>query len=65
MFDLVNYTLAEEVMLAYPNYGEVFDIYTDDSQRQLCAVLTQNGKSLAFFWHHSREHPQLSIPPYS
>ena len=36
-------------MLAYPKYGEVFDIYTDASTRQLGAVITQNGKPLAFF----------------
>ena len=33
-FELVNHTLAEEVTLAYPDYGEVFQIYTDASQRQ-------------------------------
>ena len=36
-------------MLAYPKYGEHFDIYTDASMRQLGAVITQNGKPLAFF----------------
>jgi len=36
-------------LLAYPKYGERFDIYTDASTRQLGAVITQNGKPLAFF----------------
>ena len=40
VFDLVKRTLAEEVILAYPDYGEVFRIYTDASQRQLGAVIT-------------------------
>jgi hypothetical protein len=48
-FDLVKRTLAEEVILAYPDYGEVFEIYTDASQRQLGAVITQKEKPLAFF----------------
>ena len=30
-FDLVKRTLAQEVILAYPTYGEVFEIYTDAS----------------------------------
>ena len=49
MFDLVKHTLAEEVILAYPNYGEVFEIYTDASQRQLGAVIVQDNRPLAFF----------------
>ena len=36
-------------LLAYPKYGEVFNIYTDASTRQLGAVITQNGRPLAFF----------------
>ena len=37
------------MLLAYPNYSEVFEIYTDASTRQLGAVITQNGRILAFF----------------
>ena len=48
-FDLIKQTSAKEVILAYPNYGSTFDIYTDTSARQLGAVITQNGKPLAFF----------------
>ena len=48
-FDLAKHTLAEEVILAYPTYGEVFEIYTDASQRQLGAIITQDGRPLAFF----------------
>lgn len=48
-FDMVKRTLAEEVILAHPKYGEIFEIYTDASTRQLGAVITQNKKPLAFF----------------
>ena len=48
-FDQIKNTLSQEVMLAYPTYGEVFKIYTDASTRQLGAVIMQNGKPLAFF----------------
>jgi len=41
--------MAREVLLAYPNYNEVFEIFTDASSRQMGAVITQNGRPLAFF----------------
>ena len=36
-------------MLAYPTYGELFEIYTDASSLQLGAVITHRGRPLAFF----------------
>ena len=36
-------------MLAYPTYGELFEIHTDASSLQLGAVITQRGRPLAFF----------------
>ena len=41
--------MARDVLLAYPNYSEIFEIYTDASTYQLGAVITQNGKPIAFF----------------
>ena len=48
-FDKIKEALAREVLLAYPKYRERFDIYTDASTRQLGAVITQDGKPIAFF----------------
>ena len=48
-FNKIKDALAREVILAYPKYGERFDIYTDASTRQLGAVITQDGKPIAFF----------------
>ena len=48
-FEQIKQTLAREVILAYPTYGKPFDIYTDVSTRQLGAIITQNGRPLAFF----------------
>ena len=45
-FDNVKQTLSREVILAYPTYGELFEIYTDASTRQLGAVITQNGRPI-------------------
>ena len=36
-------------MLAYPDFSDVFKIYTDASTRQLGAVITQKGRPIAFF----------------
>ena len=41
--------IAREVILAYPDFSEVFEIYTDASSRQLGAVITQNNRPIAFF----------------
>jgi hypothetical protein len=48
-FDKIKECLLRKVLLAYPKYGEVFDIYTDASTRQLGAVITQMGRPIAFF----------------
>ncbi len=49
-FDKITETLTRDALLAYPNYsGTPFDIYTDTSQQQLGAIITQNGKVLAYF----------------
>jgi hypothetical protein len=48
-FDLVKTTLARDVMLAYPDYSEVFEIYADASKSQIGSVITQQNRPLAFF----------------
>ena len=48
-FEAIKKVIAREVMLAYPNYNEPFEIFTDASTRQLGAVITQKGCPLAFF----------------
>jgi hypothetical protein len=37
------------VILAYPDYPEVFEIYTDVSSKQLGAVITLDNRPIAFF----------------
>ena len=48
-FDDVKATIAKDVALAYPDYSQGFEIYTDGSQFQLGAVITQNNRPIAFF----------------
>ncbi len=47
--DDVKATIAKEVVLAYPYFDKVFEIYTDASTKQLGSVMTQSNRSLAFF----------------
>ena len=48
-FDMVKQTLARDVMLAYPDYNDIFEIYTDASTLQLGGVIVQKGRPIAFF----------------
>jgi len=44
--------IAKETLLAHPNFNKPFQIYTDASHCQLGAVVSQDGKPIAF---HSRK----------
>ncbi len=48
-FDHVKATIAKDVVLAYPDYSKVFEIYTDASSKQLRAVIAQDNRPIAFF----------------
>ena len=48
-FDHLKATITKDVVLAYPNYFKVFEIYTDASSKQLGAVITQDNRPIAFF----------------
>ncbi len=48
-FNHVKATIAKEVVLAYPDYSKVFEIYTNASSKQLGAVITQENRPIAFF----------------
>ncbi len=49
VFNHVKATIAREVVLAYPYYSKVFKIYTNASNKQLGAVITQENRPIAFF----------------
>jgi hypothetical protein len=61
-FDHVKATIAREVVLAYPDYSKVFEIYTDTSSKQLGAVITQDNRPIAFFsWKLSATQCKYSV----
>ena len=41
--------IAQETILALPDYSKPFQIYTDASDYQLGGVIQQEGKPLAFY----------------
>ncbi len=48
-FDHLKATIARDVALAYPDYSEVFEIYTDASSKQLRVAISQKNRPNAFF----------------
>ena len=48
-FDNMKATIARDVVLAYPDYLQEFEIFSDASSKQLGAVITQGNKPIAFF----------------
>ena len=48
-FDNVKAAITKDVVLAYPDYSKVFEVYTDASSTQLGAVITQENRPIAVF----------------
>jgi hypothetical protein len=48
-FDQFNTLISKETLLTFPDFNELFHIFTDASKYQLGAVIMQNGKPLAFY----------------
>ena len=48
-FNTVKATIACDVTLAYPDYSQGFETYTDSTKLQLGAVITQQNRLLASF----------------
>jgi hypothetical protein len=47
-FDEINQKVSQETFLAFPDFEKEFHVYTDASNKQLRAVIMQEGKPLAF-----------------
>ena len=48
-FEMAKRVIARETMLAYPDFNKPFTIHTDASHYQLGAVISQDGKPIAFY----------------
>ena len=58
-FERIKEVVSRAVTLAYPNFNEVFEVYTDSSDKQLGGVIVQKGRPLAFYSRKLRG-PQLN-----
>ena len=47
-FDDIKEVIARDVVLAYPDFDDTFEICTDASTRQLGAVITQKNRPIFF-----------------
>ena len=48
-FDSIKKIVSRETLLSYPNFNKPFEIHTDASKLQLGAVISQEGKPIAFY----------------
>ena len=48
-FQKMKKVMAKETLLAFPNFSKEFTIHTDASKLQLGAVISQEGKPIAFY----------------
>jgi len=48
-FEEIKHKVSQETLLAFPDFEKEFHIYTDASNKQLGAVIMQEGKPLAFY----------------
>ena len=48
-FDDIKAAISKESLLTYPDFAKPFDVYTDASDKQLGAVILQEGKPIAHF----------------
>jgi hypothetical protein len=61
-FNHVKATIARDIVLAYPDYSEIFEIYTDASSKQLGALITQKNRPIVFFsWKLSIAQHKYSV----
>ncbi len=49
VFDNLKATITKEVVLSYPDFTKLFEIFSDASTMQLGVIITQGNRSIAFF----------------
>ena len=69
-FDAIKNVILGETLLSYPDFSKTFDIHTNTSDVQPCAVIGQNKKPIAFYsrklnpaqtWYTTAEKELLAI----
>ena len=60
-FKSIKKICAEAILLFYPNYNKPFVIFTDSSEYQLGAIITQDNKPVAY-WSRKLSSAQKRYP---
>jgi hypothetical protein len=61
-FNHVKAKITRELVLAYPDYSKVFEIYTNALSKQLGAIVTQENRPIVFFsWKLSTTQCKYSV----
>ncbi len=55
--------LHKEVVLSYPDYSKVFEIYMDASSKQLGAIITQDNRPIVFLVGNSLMRNANAVSP--
>ena len=60
-FEDIKKIVAEDAMLHYPDFNKPFDIHTDSSEYQMGAIISQNGRPVAY-WSKKLSTAQKKYP---
>ena len=60
---MVKATIAKDVVLDYPDFSKVFEIYTDASSNQLGAVITQDYRSIVSIMQQKYSVTKIELLP--
>ena len=60
-FEDIKKIIAEDAMLHYPDFNQVFEIHTDSSDYQMGAIISQKGRPMTY-WSKKLSDTQKSYP---
>ena len=60
-FEDIKIIVAEDAMLHYPDFNQPFELHTDSSDYQMGAIISQNGRPVAY-WSKKLSSTQKKYP---
>ena len=60
-FENIKIMVQQDALLHYPNFNKPFDIHTDSSEYQMGAVISQDGRPIAY-WSKNLSDAQNKYP---
>ena len=56
-FDAIKHVIGREILLAYLDFNDPFEIHTDASKLQIGAVISQKGQARRFLFTKDEQRP--------